>query len=155
MTSVLTTTYSAYENRVAAKQALEAELIKKFVEGPTETVRANLRFLVDPNFLPDYAVGIGEYLKNNPEEAPSVGASIPKPSGLFEKRAAQVMQSLISDFGLTDVQAAGILGNIAYETTGFRVVEEINPNMVGRGGFGYAMWTGEGPRSRRSLNKTI
>jgi hypothetical protein len=61
------------------------------------------------------------------------------------------MQSLISDFGLTDVQAAGVLGNIAYETTGFRVVEEINSNMGGRGGFGYAMWTG----SRRTAFETF
>jgi hypothetical protein len=79
---------------------------------------------------------------NNPQEAPNVGAPIPRSSALFEQRAAQIMQSLISDFGFTDVQAAGILGNIAYETTGFRVVEEINASSGGTGGIGYAMWTG-------------
>lgn len=58
----------------AAKQTLQADLIKKFVENPkTETVRENLRFLVDAGLLPDYASKISAYLKNNPDAAPQVG----------------------------------------------------------------------------------
>jgi len=58
----------------AAQQALQADLIKKFVESPkTQTVRENLKFLVDAGLLPDYAVRITAYLKNNPDAAPQVG----------------------------------------------------------------------------------
>jgi hypothetical protein len=65
----------------AAKQTLQADLIKKFVESPkTETVRENLRFLVDAGLLPDYASRISAYLTNNPDTAPQVGAtSEPRP----------------------------------------------------------------------------
>ncbi|OAF06378.1 hypothetical protein AYJ54_17230 [Bradyrhizobium centrolobii] len=65
----------------AAKQALQADLIKKFVESPkTQTVRDNLKFLVDAGLLPDYAAKISAYLKNNPDAAPQVGTtSEPRP----------------------------------------------------------------------------
>jgi len=60
----------------AANQTLQADLIKKFVESPkTETVRENLRFLVDAGLLPDYATRISAYLANNPDVAPQVGAT--------------------------------------------------------------------------------
>src|SRR6266496_382885 len=60
----------------AANQTLQADLIKKFVESPkTETVRENLRFLVDAGLLPDYATRISAYLANNPDVAPLVGAT--------------------------------------------------------------------------------
>jgi hypothetical protein len=59
----------------ATKEGLQADLIKKFVEGPTpETVRGNLRFLVDAGLLPSYAKDIIAYLTNNPTAAPQVGA---------------------------------------------------------------------------------
>jgi hypothetical protein len=59
----------------AANQTLQADLIKKFVESPkTETVRENLRFLVDAGLLPDYQSKISAYLKNNPDAAPQVGS---------------------------------------------------------------------------------
>ena len=60
----------------ATKQTLQADLIKKFVESPkTETVRENLRFLVDAGLLPDYASKIQNYLANNPNAAPQVGST--------------------------------------------------------------------------------
>jgi len=60
--------------RSAAKQTLQADLIKKFVESPkTATVRENLRFLVEAGLLPDYGEKIDAYLKANPEAAPKVG----------------------------------------------------------------------------------
>lgn len=59
-----------------AKQTLQADLIKKFVESPkTETVRENLRFLVDAGLLPDYASKIQTYLAKNPNAAPQVGGA--------------------------------------------------------------------------------
>jgi hypothetical protein len=57
----------------AASKTLQADLIKKFVESPkTETVRENLRFLVDAGLLPDYGDRIKAYLANN-AGAPEVG----------------------------------------------------------------------------------
>lgn len=164
MTSIVTTSYSAKENREAderraqqaveaakeprlsddrrAKQALEAELVKKFVEGPKEAVRANLKFLVDTYLLPDYAEGITAYLKNNPDAAPSVGATPAAPLELFKRQAPLLMRALISDFGFADYQAAAIVGNIGWETAGFRQLEELHP-VGGRGGLGYLQWTGQ------------
>jgi hypothetical protein len=162
MTSIITTSYSAKESRDAddrrakqavetanenresddrrAKQAVETELIKKFVEAPTDSVRVNLKFLVDANLLPDYAEGIKAYLKNNPGAAPSLSSSA-SPREQFDKRTPLVMRSLITDFGFTDFQAAGVVGNMAYETAGFRVLDEVSFG-GGRGGIGYVMWTG-------------
>jgi V8-like Glu-specific endopeptidase len=87
MTTVITTSYTANENRrsedrraaiaqKSAEQALQAELVKKFVEAPkTETVRENLRFLVNAGLLSNYAEGITKYLKDNPDAAPTVGTT--------------------------------------------------------------------------------
>jgi hypothetical protein len=47
----------------------------------------------------------------------------------------------MSDFGFTDFQAAGIVGNIAFETAGLRILQEVGP-LSGRGGFGYLQWSG-------------
>jgi V8-like Glu-specific endopeptidase len=69
-------TAKAQATTQAAKQTLQADLIKKFVESPkTETVRENLRFLVDAGLLPDYASRISAYLTNNPDTAPQVGVT--------------------------------------------------------------------------------
>jgi hypothetical protein len=88
MTGIVTSHYSTTNNleterkkaelaASAANQALQAELIKKFVESPrTETVRENLRFLIDAGLLPDYAKGIKQYLADNPSAAPQVGGTI-------------------------------------------------------------------------------
>lgn len=82
--TVVTNTLSAQANRESeeyradlarqtAKQELQAELIKKFVEGGnTSTVRENLDFLVSAGLLPDYAGGIRKYLSENPNAAPAV-----------------------------------------------------------------------------------
>jgi hypothetical protein len=168
MTSIVTNSYSARENREAddrrakqaletttanresddrrARQALEAELVKKFVEAPTkENVRANLTFLVDAALLPNYGEGIRAYLKNHPGAAPTLGVIAGAPREAFDKHVLLAVRSLIADFGLTDFQAAGIVGNFGYETTGFRLLEEISFS-GGIGGIGYAMWTG--PRRR-------
>jgi hypothetical protein len=124
MTSIVTASYSARANRKAddrrAKQALETELLKKFVEAPTkENVRANLKFLIDTGLLPNYAEGIQAYLTNNPGAAPTLGSAVGASREAFEKHTLFAMRSLIADFGLTDFQAAEIVGNFAYETAVF------------------------------------
>jgi hypothetical protein len=67
-----------------AKEALEADLIKKFVESPrTDSVRENLRFLVDAGLIPTYAESIKKYLDTNPGVAPQVGGGVEfSPSGV-------------------------------------------------------------------------
>jgi V8-like Glu-specific endopeptidase len=87
MTTVITTYLTARQTRDSAKQALQAELIKKFVESPkTETVRENLRFLVDAGLLPDYASNITTYLDKNPTAAPAVGGLVPPVVGPTDQR---------------------------------------------------------------------
>ncbi|MGT2482240.1 phage tail tip lysozyme [Methylobacterium oryzae CBMB20] len=50
---------------------------------------------------------------------------------------------LMRDLGLSDVQAAGLLGNLGHETGGFRDLQELAPAVPGsRGGWGLAQWTG-------------
>jgi hypothetical protein len=137
---------TADENRKAedlqAKQALESELVKKFIEAPTkEATRANLTFLVKANLIPHYAEGISSYLKSNPESAPNLGASPSAPYALFQKKAPSLMHSLISDLGVSVQQAAAIVGNIGWETGGFRTLKEISPILGGRGSIGYGSWT--------------
>lgn len=56
------------------------------------------------------------------------------------------MGDLILDFGLTPIQAAGIVGNLAHESAAFTATQEKNPVGGGRGGLGWAQWTG--PRRR-------
>ena len=57
--------------------------------------------------------------------------------------AARLLADLKRDFGLTDAQAAGVVGNLMHESGGFESLQEINPTVPGsRGGFGYAQWTG-------------
>jgi hypothetical protein len=164
MTSIITSSNTARDNRAAdesrahlavqtadenrksddrrAKQALESELVKKFVEAPTkEATRANLTFLVETNLIPDYAEGIRSYLKNNPEAAPTLGASPSSAYALFQKKAPLLMRSLMSDLNLTVDQAAAVVGNIGWETAGFRVLKEIDPLLGGRGAIGYGSWT--------------
>jgi hypothetical protein len=61
--------------------------------------------------------------------------------GLFRQKAPRIMRNLIRDLGLSDTQAAGILGNIGWECGGFKQLQEQNPVMGGRGGLGWCQWT--------------
>lgn len=61
---------------------------------------------------------------------------------------SRLMQDLQRDLGISPEQAAGIVGNLAHESGGFKTLQEINPLVEGsRGGYGYAQWTG--PRRRQ------
>lgn len=60
---------------------------------------------------------------------------------------SMLMFDLQKDFGLTEAQAAGVVGSLAHESAGFQTLQELAPVVPGsRGGFGYAQWTG--PRRR-------
>jgi hypothetical protein len=85
MTSIVTSFLTARANleaeqeravftRQSAQQALQADLIKKFVDGPPEIVRGNLHFLADTGLIPDYASNIQKYLIDHPTAAPQVGS---------------------------------------------------------------------------------
>jgi hypothetical protein len=58
------------------------------------------------------------------------------------------VQRLIDDpdLRMTPEQAAGVMGNLWHESGGFKQMQEIKP-VSGRGGFGWAQWTG--PRRRQ------
>jgi Phage tail lysozyme len=61
--------------------------------------------------------------------------------GLFRQKAPAIMRDLMRDLGLSETQAAGILGNIGWECGGFKQLQEQNPVMGGRGGLGWCQWT--------------
>jgi hypothetical protein len=65
------------------------------------------------------------------------------PSGVgatFEKRGGWVLNTLVEDYKLTPEQAAGIVGNLGFESAGFKALQEVAP-VAGRGGYGWAQWT--------------
>lgn len=65
--------------------------------------------------------------------------------GSFQSTSIKVMDLLMRDLGLTATQAAGVVGNLAHESGGFAIYQEQAP-VAGRGGAGWAQWTG--PRRR-------
>jgi hypothetical protein len=75
------------------------------------------------------------------------GASTRAPGAndsLFAAKAPGIMTKLITDFALSDVQAAAILGNIGHECMGFQAMQELKPTgQDGRGGLGWCQWTDE------------
>jgi hypothetical protein len=55
----------------------------------------------------------------------------------------RLMRDLMKDYGLSKEYAAGIVGNLDYETAGFKHMQELTPLVKGsRGGWGIAQWTG-------------
>jgi hypothetical protein len=96
----------------SAKETLQADLIKKFVESPrTETVRQNLRFLVDAGLIPSYADSIRKYLDSNPGVAPRVGGGIefyPYGASVAENVKAGI-QEAVNQF-VTYLQSLGFHG---------------------------------------------
>ena len=82
-------------------------------------------------------------LRNQVEEAKpainKVAAVATDPSEVGRR----LMTDLMRDFDLTATQAAGFVGNLDYESGGFKHMQEINPTVKGsKGGYGYAQWTG-------------
>lgn len=67
---------------------------------------------------------------------------------LFTDKAPKIMVSLLKDFPSWTVEdAAAAVGNLGYETGGFKYMQEIKPVVAGSaGGYGWPQWTG--PRRR-------
>src|SRR3954462_12968265 len=65
----------------------------------------------------------------------------------FQNLVPRIMGDLILDFGLSPIQAAAVVGNLAHESAGFTAMQERNPVGGGRGGFGWAQWTGSRRRA--------
>ena len=82
------------------------------------------------------------------QDAPSKPASTaPITGSSFGQKAPGVMRRLMEDYGFTKEQAAGIVGNLGHESSGFPEMQEKNPVVPGsRGGYGWAQWSG--PRRR-------
>ncbi len=74
---------------------------------------------------------------------------MPAAPASFEARGGWLVKRLSADLGLTLTQAAGIVGNLGFESGGFKSLQEIDPQ-GGLGGYGWAQWTG--PR-RRSFER--
>ncbi|MDH2309047.1 phage tail tip lysozyme [Methylobacterium brachiatum] len=65
------------------------------------------------------------------------------PGDAFAAGCRSLGPRLMRDLGLTDFQAAGLLGNLGHESGGFRKLREVAPVVAGsRGGWGLAQWTG-------------
>lgn len=63
--------------------------------------------------------------------------------GSWEERGGEVVRRLVRDLGLTAEQAAGLVGNLGFESEGFQALQERKPMIAGsRGGYGIAQWTG-------------
>lgn len=78
----------------------------------------------------------------------AVGGGVGKDSGVqassrkWSDISQAMMSRLKSHYGLTDAQAAAIVGNAAEESNKGRSIQEINPIGGGRGGLGLIQWTG-------------
>jgi len=65
----------------------------------------------------------------------------------WEERGGEYVRRLVRDLGLATEQAAGLVGNLGFESIGFTTMQEIKPLVPGSaGGYGVAQWTG--PRRR-------
>lgn len=77
------------------------------------------------------------------QKTPSVeGGGTTLKSGSFDQQAPSVMSKLQEDFGLTKEQAAGIVGNLGHESAGLKAGIQEKGVTRGRGGLGWAQWTG-------------
>lgn len=66
----------------------------------------------------------------------------------WEQLAPQTVQRLSNDLSISPQVAAGIVGQLGYESAGLQSINEMQPVVPGsRGGFGWAQWTG--PRRRQ------
>lgn len=61
----------------------------------------------------------------------------------FATLAPQVIQALSTDLGISPEQAAGVVGQLGFESDGLQAINERQPMVPGsRGGFGWSQWTG-------------
>ena len=72
-------------------------------------------------------------------EKPSIALSAGKS---FDAQAPAVMKNLMADFDLSKEQASGIVGNLGHESAGLKAGIQEGGVTQGRGGLGWAQWTG-------------
>ena len=66
---------------------------------------------------------------------------------MFQDKAPGIARALMNEFGLDELSASAILGNLGHESGGFKFLQEMKPTIRGSaGGWGFAQWTG--PRRR-------
>lgn len=70
----------------------------------------------------------------------------PKSTAIFKNKSPKIIQTLCNTLKINVNSAAAILGNLGHESAGFTLMQEVNPVNGGRGGHGWAQWTG--PRRR-------
>lgn len=70
----------------------------------------------------------------------------------FNYIAPEYVKRLMKDFGLTKLQASAVVGNLGHESAGFTAMQEARPTS-GRGGLGFAQWTGPRRRTFEALAK--
>lgn len=66
---------------------------------------------------------------------------MPDASAGWPSRGRWVIDHLSADLEITETQAAGIVGNLGFESAGFTELHEID-QPGGSGGYGWAQWTG-------------
>lgn len=80
------------------------------------------------------------------EEAPKVGETKSSFAGDYvpDEVGKTLMADLQEILGITKEQAAGLVGNLDYESGSFKQLQEQSPLVPGsRGGYGFAQWTGD------------
>lgn len=89
----------------------------------------------------DVCHSIAEGLAGHPicELEPGEPEPEPMPEGVA--KAPDIMMRLMRDFGLTDFQAGGVLGNIGHECAWFTIWQEGGKEPP-EGGWGWCQWTG-------------
>lgn len=60
--------------------------------------------------------------------------------GTWGERGGEYVSRMVRDLGLTLVQAAGLVGNLGFESDGFTKLREVG-QPEGLGGYGVAQWT--------------
>jgi len=83
-----------------------------------------------------------------PQTDSSGNVALPSTGKEWETIGPRLVGDLSKDFQLSPQQAAGAVGQLGQESSGFSTLQETNPLISGsRGGFGYAQWTG--PRRKQ------
>lgn len=115
------------------KFATSAEFGKKRGLSPSDKKVLNERG-IDTSGAPQTPASLGTRKPSYSKESVS--------PDYFKKSAATYIPRLMKDFGLTKEQAAGIVGNLGHESAGMQAGIQERGVKVGRGGLGWAQWTG-------------
>lgn len=125
---------------VSNEEVEESSLSKRLLDKMDNVQKENesmLAQLADVNVEQDPVTGD---LEKTSTFSKSSGVSIDK----AYETSFKLMDDLKSEFGMTDEQAAGVVGNFWHETGGFKFMKELKPTVKGsKGGLAFAQWTGD------------